>query len=375
MTTACALVGAALVLFVLTEAFEALVLPRQVTRPFRFTRLYYRTAWRAWTALSHLLSAGRRRQTFLSVFGPLSLLVLFALWAAGLMLGFGLLHHALDPRDGRLADSLYLSGTTFTTLGYGDLTPSGPAARALAVAEAATGFGFFAVVISYLPVLYQAFGRREAFIALLDARAGSPPTAGRLLLRTPPGADGGGCLGDFLAEAERWAAEVLEGHLSFPVLGFYRSQHDNQSWQSALACVLDTCALLLTVVEGSDRSQARLTFAMARHAAVDLSLVLRRAPAPPAEDRLPDARLAELLAALRAAGVQVRDDDRARARLAELRGFYEPFVVGLAGFFGVAVPVVWPADERPDNWQTSAWMRRAHPLTALAADPADDHFD
>src|SRR5439155_741590 len=120
-----------------------------------------------------------------------------------------------------------------------------PAARVLAVAEAATGFGFFAVVIGYLPVLYQSFGRREAFIALLDARAGSPPAAGRLLVRTPPSK----CLADFLAEAERWAAEVLEGHLSFPVLGYYRSQHDNQSWLATLACALDTSAVLLTVVE------------------------------------------------------------------------------------------------------------------------------
>jgi hypothetical protein len=178
-----------------------------------------------------------------------------------------------------------------------------------------------------------------------------------------------------LAEAERWAAEVLEGHLSFPVVGYYRSQHDNQSWLAALTCVLDTCAVLLTVVEGADRTQARLTFAMARHTVVDLGLILRRRPEAPAEDRLPEARLVELLTALRAAGVKVRDDAAARSRLAELRGLYESFVAGLAVHFRLTVPVVWPADEKPDNWQTSAWMRRADPLTALGADPADDHFD
>src|SRR5439155_11085528 len=134
---------------------------------------------------------------------------------------------------------------------------------------------------------------------------------------------------DFLAEAERWAAEVLEGHLSFPVLGYYRSQHDNQSWLATLACALDTCAVMLTVVEGAERNQARLTFAMARHTVVDLGLVLRRRPQVPAEDRLPESRLGELLDALRAAGVKVRDDAAARSRLAELRGLYEPFVAGL----------------------------------------------
>src|SRR5947199_1618138 len=193
MPAAFAAAGSLLVLFVLAEAFEALVLPRRVTRPFRFTRLFYRAGWRAWAALADRLPA-RRRQTFLSVFGPLSLLALIAVWAAGLIVGFGLVHHGLDPHDRSPAESLYLSGTTFTTLGYGDVTPRTPAARVLAVAEAATGFGFFAVVIGYLPVLYQSFSRREAFIALLDARAGSPPAAGRMLLRTPPG--GGECLSD-----------------------------------------------------------------------------------------------------------------------------------------------------------------------------------
>ena len=374
MTVLAAVAGVLLILFVLVEAFEALVLPRRVTRPYRFSRLYYRAGWRVWRSAARLFRTPRREQTFLSIFGPLSLFGLFALWAAGLIFGFGLVHHAIAPREAGLWESVYLSGTTFTTLGYGDVTPTAPGSRALAVVEAATGFGFFAVVIGYLPVLYQAFSSREAFIALLDARAGSPPAAGRMLLRTPPVEDGG-CLTDFLAEAERWAAEVLEGHLSFPVVGYYRSQHDNQSWLAALTCVLDTCAVLLTVVEGADRTQARLTFAMARHTVVDLGLILRRRPEAPTEDRLPDARLVELLTALRAGGVKVRDDAAARSRLAELRGLYESFVAGLAVHFRLVIPAVWPADEKPDNWQTSAWMRRADPLTTLGADTADDHFD
>lgn len=374
MKFALAAAGIVLIVVVLAEVFEALVLPRRVTRPFRFVRVYYRFGWSAWAALGDLLPPTRRRQTFLSVFGPLSLLVLFAVWAAVLVVGFGLVHHALSVRDGGLADSLYFSGTTFTTLGYGDLTPLTPATRFLSVVEAATGFGFFAVVISYLPVLFQAYSRREAFIALLDARAGSPPAAGRMLLRTPP-TEAGHCLTDFLAESERWAAEVLESYLSFPVLGYYRSQHDNQSWLCGLACVLDTCALMLTVVEAGDRTQARLTFAMARHTLVDLGLILRRPPTIPDEDRLPDARLGELLAALKAEGVKVREDDAARARLRELRRLYEPFVAGLSEFFRLPVLGVWPAEEKPDNWRTSAWMRRADPITALGADPKDEHFD
>jgi hypothetical protein len=167
---------------------------------------------------------------------------------------------------------------------------------------------------------------------------------------------------------------VFESQLSYPVLCFYRSQHDNQSWVAALTCALDASALLLTVVEGVDRAQARLTFAMARHVLVDLSLVLSRRPRTPQADRLPGPRLEALCEALRAAGAQVRLDEATRAKLAELRGLYEPFAAALAGYFRLPLPGVWPEDERPDNWQTSAWMRRAGPLTALGADPRDDHF-
>jgi hypothetical protein len=374
MTFGYAIAGLVVVLGVLLEAFESLVLPRRVTRRLRFARVYYRFGWRAWAAAADLLKPGPRRETALSYFGPLSLLVLFALWGLGLIVGFGLLHHAAAPRAGGPLESIYFSGVTFSTVGYGDLSPVGPVSRALAVVEAAMGFGFFAIVISYLPVLFQAFSRREAMIGLLDARAGSPPSAGKLLLRLPPGVGDGAILNRFLADAEKWAAEVLEAQLSFPVLGYYRSQHDNQSWLAAMTCALDTSALLLTVADGADRQQARLTFAMCRHVVVDLSLVLWRKPDAGPTDRLPGARLHELLAELQKAGVKVRDDPAAIASLNELRGLYEPFVVALGQFFRLHVPSVWPETDRPDNWQTSAWMRRAGPLTALGADPKDEHF-
>jgi hypothetical protein len=337
--------------------------------------LYYQYGWRAWIVAGGLFKPGPKRQTFLSVFGPLSLLVLFALWATALITGFGFVHYGFAPADWNIGDAIYLSGTTFSTLGYGDLTPGTSAGRVLSVIEAATGFGFFAVVIAYLPVLYQAFGQREAFIALLDARAGSPPSAGHMVLRIPPAnSENNACLLGFLTEAERWAAALLEGHLSFPVLAQYRSQHDNQSWLSTLTCTLDVTALLLTVIDGDNRIQARLTFAMARHAVVDLGLVVRKQPLTPVVDRLPPERLVELLAALKAAGVKVRDDEGARNKLLELRGLYEPFVAALANFYQLTVPVVLPVEERPDNWRTSAWVRRAVHLTALGVDSQDDHF-
>jgi hypothetical protein len=374
--------AAALIGVVLVDAFEALVLPRRVRHAYRLARLFYRTGWGLWGALARLLPAGRRRQGFLSVFGPLSLFALLAVWAAGLIVGFALLHWSLDTplatppgTDARFSTCLYFSGTTFFTLGYGDVVPTGGLGRALSVAEAGLGFGFLALVLSYLPVLYQAFSRREVTISLLDARAGSPPSAGELLRRLAEAGSLAG-VGPLLAEWERWAAELLESHLAFPVLRYYRSQHDNQSWVGALTAILDTSAFLVASPDAPHAHQARLTFAMARHAAVDLVLVSRLAPRAPESDRLPAADLAGLRAALGGAGLATGDGPAVARALAELRGLYEPFVNALAAHLQFALPPFVPARRPVDNWQTSPGMGPSPGLTDLqAAGARDEHAD
>jgi Ion channel len=378
-----AVAGLVLIGVILVDGFQAMVLPRRVTWLWRPTRLFYQAAWTFWAAVARLLPAGKRRANCLSVFGPLSMFALFIIWVFGLVVGFALLHEALTTpingppgEEGGLFTYFYLSGVTFFTLGYGDVTAASAAGRLLTVIEAGMGFGFMAVIIGYLPVLYQAFSRREIGISLLDARAGSPPSAGQLLLRLARTGAGAAGATAILAEWERWAAELLESHLSFPVLSYYRSQHDNQSWLASLTAALDTSALLLAGAPAADLYQARLTFAMARHAAVDLAMVFRQRPRPPAPDRLPPERLARLRDALRNSGLALRDGAAADARLTELRGLYEPFVNALAEFLLFDLPSVNPDREPVDNWQTSAWMRRAAGIGELpAVDPRDDHAD
>jgi hypothetical protein len=369
-----------LLLTVLIDAFEAMVLPRRVMHRFRLTRLYFWINWRLWRCAALCLPKGRWRQSFLSLFGPLSLLGLFATWMAGLMVGFGLLHWSLatalqtPPGPVDLGTYLYFSGTTLTTLGYGDVVAVNPLGRFLAVVEAALGFGFLACVLGYLPVLYQSFSRREVTISLLDARAGSPPSAAEFLRRAGHARNIPAVL-PFLAEWERWAAEVLESNLSYPVLTFYRSQHDNQSWIAALTMILDTTSVLMTQVTGIDPYQAQLTFAMSRHAAVDLALIFGVVATPPREDRLPAERLQLLRERLRTAGLGVREDAAADAKLAELRAMYEPFVNAMASFLVLTLPAIVPEQAPVDNWQTSAWMRRVPGLSNLPMpDQRDEHF-
>ncbi len=295
MATLLALVSIVLIVIVLLDTFETMLLPRRVRRQFRFARIFYVYSWAPWSAVARRIRSDKRRNTFLSLFGPLSILVLMAVWAVVLILGFALLHWAIGTSLGGqtaivgLGTYTYFSGVTFFTLGYGDVIPTDTPGRFLAVVETGIGFGFLAMVISYLPVLYQAFSRREIAITLLDARAGSPPTAGTMLGRLARVSDLER-LDVFLCEWERWAAEVLESHISFPVLTYYRSQHDNQSWLAALTAILDTSALVVAAVPKQDRSQAWMAFAMGRHAVVDLAQAFYAPPLDPPADRLSEER-------------------------------------------------------------------------------------
>jgi hypothetical protein len=362
--------GAALTLVVLWDAFETVILPRRVTRRFRLTRVFYTLTWIPWSRIAWRVP-GKRRDSLLSVFGPLSLLLLLAVWAVGLVIGFGLLQWSLRSplNTGPVAGFgtyLYLSGTTFFTLGLGDIVPVERAGRALAVLEAGTGFGFLALVLGYLPVLYQAFSRREVAISLLDARAGSPPTAGELLRRVSH--DGGAQnLAELLHDWERWSAELMESHLSYPVLAFFRSQHDNQSWLGALTAILDTSALVMIACDRGTARQARLTFAMARHAVVDLSQVLGVAPAKRPRSRLEPEEWARLEPLLGPLACDSSDRAAWSRELSRLRGMYEPFVTGLGEYLRVGLPPWAAPTGRADNWQTSAWKGPAAPS------PDDDH--
>lgn len=373
--------GLALIVMTLVDGFETILQPRRVTHRFRFARFYYRHAWTIWRGVARLIGKLKRREAFLGVFGPLSLLGLFASWIAGLIVGFALLHWGLGttlrPVEERatFGDYLYLSGTTYFTLGYGDITPVSTFGRVLAVVESGMGFGFLAVIVSYLPVLSQAFSKREVIISLLDARAGSPPSASEFLLRLAR-ARNLPAVEAMLMEWERWAAELLESHLSFPVLSYYRSQHDNQSWLTTLATMLDACALLIAQVEDKSLYQAQLTFAMARHAAVDLALVLKVTPKAPDANRLPDEALEQLREALQQSGLQLHEGEAVAAKLTELRGMYEPFLSGLAGRFLFTLPAIVPAEVTPDNWQRSAWMQRTPGIGNLPLAAVDkEHFE
>jgi Ion channel len=364
MAIATVLAGVLLILVVLWDVFETIVLPRRVTRRVRMTRLFYMIAWRPWSTIARNIRKQKRREIFLSVFGPLSLLGLLTVWAGTVVFGFALVHWSIGskfehvPGEPSLFTDVYFSGTTFFTLGLGDIAPLSAPGRAITVLEASIGFGMLALVIGYLPVLYQAFSRREVNISMLDARAGTPPTSAELLRRHQE-AQSMADLDQWLRDWEMWAADLMESHLSYPVLCFFRSQHDNQSWLAALSTVLDTCTLVMVGVDGISKWQAQLTFKMARHALVDISQIFNTSPVKDADHRLTPEKLIEMRAILSANGVSLNHGSGDDRTLAELRGLYEPYTDVLSRYLIMPLPGWMPKARAADNWQTSAWEIRA----------------
>jgi hypothetical protein len=364
------LIGLLIILIILQDAFETVILPRRVSRRIRVTRLFYFTTWGIWSLPAHKMESLDRRETFLSYYGPLSLILLLALWAVILVLGFAMLQWAFgSAMNARgpitFGTDLYMSGTTFFTLGLGDVTPVSGIARFLTVLEGGIGFGFLALVIGYLPVIYQSFSRREVGISMMDAHAGSPPSAVELLRRHKSGEVMSELI-DHLHTWENWAADILESHLSYPLLIFYRSQHDRESWLATLTTILDVCALLIVGIDDVPAQSAWFTFAIATHASVDLAQAYTDPEETPRFNRLPQEDFARLREQLAAVGIVLRDEETAQQRLSDLRKQYEPYVMALARRLMMPLPGFLAEEQGPDDWQTSAWNHQTNHESEVA---------
>lgn len=357
--------GLAVVLAILWDAFTTIVMPKAVERRFNVAAIYYNAIWNVWQFLAKRLGDRPLRLTILGAFAPISLLFLFVLWALCLVVGFAFVNCGSSTLgDGvGLGEHLYYSGVTFFTLGFGDLTPKGTWGHILSVIEAGTGFAFLAIVIGYIPVLYTHFSTREHQIMLLDSKAGSDPTATELLRRH----GAAGAMEDLimlLKEWEAWSAHQLEAYLSYSSLAYYRSQHDHQSWLCALTSILDACALISIGFEGEHewdkrlRFQAQATFAMGRHVIVDLAYILNVPPSDNAPSRMTPGDWTRLHDLLREAGIPLRQD--CGPAFKEFCALYEPYCVSLARDLFFQLPAWVPEQAKLDNWQVTAWDRPHH---------------
>lgn len=326
------LVGALLVVLMLSEFFVAFLLPRRVKRDPRIARGIYQAVWRPWRRLAHRLRP-IAADALLGYFGPLALLLELAVWVFGLMLGFACLQWA-----GGGGFSLDSSAGTFLSASF---EHAGTWHRGVGLIEAATAVGVLFTVIGYLPSIYSAFSLREIAISRLSTRAGAPPSAAGLL------AHGWDELEATLHDAEQWATEMMETHLSYPLLAYYRSQHVGQNWLSALTAIVDASAIVLAAVEddAAERRTAELTYAVGRHALADLAHQL--AVGPPGDGReLSDDDTDELRRLLEVSGLPLVPLGECRERLAALRGDYEQNAAALARQLVLPLPPWRPAERR-----------------------------
>jgi hypothetical protein len=355
--------GIAIVVMVLWDTFEVMLLPVPVKRSMRLVMIFLRLLWVSWSGFAQLWRPGHWRERTLGLFGPLSLVSLILIWIAGLILGFGLIILSLIAPKLSLLQALFLSGATFFTLGVGsDILAVSSATKAASVLEAGCGLGFLALVIGYLPVLYQLYSRRETHVMMLDERAGSPPSALTLLERHAHGQTLEE-LDLLLREWERWSAELLESHMSYPMLSYYRSQFVNQSWLTATCAVLDTCALILVGLSGVKTFQARMSFAITRLAIAELIDLLGVPQVALGAVRLPSSEFETLRSSLEQVGLSFVEPD-AELRLAKFRATYEPFLGGLAKHLGLPLAEWVPQQEaeRLDNWMNNYRGRVARHL-------------
>jgi len=337
--------GILLLLVTLVEVFRTLVMPRASRARFRLTRFMFRMTWRPWRWLGVRRGTMEGRERILAAAAPFFFLILLAAWASMAVVSYALIlwspafiHGVNGHGPVSFVTAMYFSGSSLFTIGFGDVVATGWT-RAIVVTEGATGLGLVAVVIGYLPVLYQAFNRREVGVLLLDARAGSPPSGPELLHRMG-GAVERSSLPQLFAEWERWAADVLETHLSYPLLAFFRSPHDNTSWVTALGSVLDAATLMLTAVEDEPDERTKLLYGTGVHAVEDLFYYFRLAER---EALIGREEFGDVLDDLKGVGLAVRSIDDAYDRFTVKRAKYASRLDAIAVLLA-APPGQWIGD-------------------------------
>jgi Ion channel len=341
-------VGLLVWLAVIWDGFATIVLPRTVAPMRRFSGRFNRWSWRLWAAVGRRVGPRGLQISFLAVYGPISVILLLLIWAGLMIVAFAMIYHGLGPRfqadRGPIGFGalLYMSASTFSTLGLGDVTFADPIARLFIILEASTGYLFLGLIITYMPTLEQAYGEREVGNQLIHSRAGRPPGAIKFLHRYAS-SERLEVLRGNLREGERWMAGILQSHLAHPVLSFYRAQHWGQSWLVSLTIVLDSCALLIVGGDGVAAEQARLTYRMGLHLLKDLTDALSLTIDSRRSGRLTEADLPALTAALEASAIPWTIGPRQAAQLLRLVGRYEVYLMPLAEWLVIALPAWIPA--------------------------------
>src|SRR5256884_5319709 len=337
--------GAVLLPIVFYDLFQTVVLPRPAARKFQLARYIIRPMWSVWRWTSLRSTAVDRSEGLMAAFGPIALIVLVLIWAFGLILGYGLvLYGVRDQFHPELADfpeSFYVSASTLVPLAYGDFIPEQGFARTVIFFESLTGVALAALAITLLFELYGAFRSREEPVVALDALAGAPASAVQLL-ETAAAKGMDGILKETFDEWRKWSAMVLESHLAYPLLVYFRSSHDNEAWINSFGAVMDSAALVMSSMEEEPTAgAAKLMFTVGNHLVEDMAWVFRLKLESDAI--IEESEYVAAIARLKAAGYHAHDGDVHWQKFAKMRGKYASGLNQIAQWLA-APPAPWVGD-------------------------------
>jgi hypothetical protein len=266
--------GTVLGLLAFYDIFKSIVLPRPAINKFIFVRQLFFTTWALWRRIGDRIENQGRREGWLATFAPIGALLMFLVWGGALILAYALIFDGLrgqmKPIPGDFLESLYFSATTLVPLSYGDFVPIGYVARIFTISESATGVAIAALAITLLFSLYDSFQRREELVVALDALAGAPPS-GLQILETSAELGMRDQLSKTFDDWRAWTAMVLESHLAYPLLFYFRSSHDNEAWLNSFGAVMDAANLVMSTVDGEAVGSARLMLTVGNHLVEDMS--------------------------------------------------------------------------------------------------------
>jgi hypothetical protein len=339
-------VGLALILIIFYDLFQSVVLPRPAINKLATVRYLLRGLWWGWKWVGDRMSSIPRRERWLATYGPIGVLSFFIAWGAGLVLGYGLvidgLREEMHPVPDSFGTSVYFSATTLVPLSYGDFVPIGIPVRLATVAESVTGIVLAALAITLLFSLYEAFQRREELVVTLDALAGAPPS-GVQILETAAAHEMRDELIETFDDWKLWAAAVLESHLAYPALVFFRSSHDNEAWLNSFGAVMDAAVLVMSTVEDKSEGPAKLMYRVGNHLVEDLSWYFRRWAGPADTPVIEKFEFDEAWARLKKAGYQCNSPEEAWTKFAKFRSNYASPINGLARALSI-IPAQWIGD-------------------------------
>jgi len=347
--------GLTIVVLALNSAVRSFVLPRAAADP--FGRVVFTVVRALFDALIALARTYRRRDGIMSLYAPVGLLVLLVTWLTAVLGGYSLMFWAVGVRPLRAAFTI--SGSSLLTLGFAQATDV--PTTVLAFSEAVLGLILVAVLVGYLPTIYAAFARREQAVALLEVRAGSPPSAVEMLVRIQR-IGGWAQLRQQWAVWETWFVDIDESHTSLAALVFFRSPQPDRSWITAAGTVLDAAALTASTIDAPRDAEAELCiragFVALRHIADFFGITYH--PDPHFPEQSISITRAEYDAAydlLAGEGVALKQDrEAAWQAFAGWRVNYDTVLLALATLT-MAPPASWSTDlVQPQN-------RRSRPLT------------